>query len=86
VAASNASCSSTFVVADALIINGQGDIYDIIQALNPSEQLPWDTLTPEEVLVADRQRSHCSAIVRLADDMVRVMSCYHVMSCHVGIM
>ncbi len=41
----SAKASCAMSVSDVLVVNGQGDLGDIAQALFPSLRVPWDTLT-----------------------------------------
>lgn len=63
---------------DALMINGQGDIGDIIAKLQPSVRRDWrSNMTVEDAVAFDLQHSHCSCIVKLLADQSELYSSHN---------
>lgn len=54
---------------DFQLLQASGDLLDLIPALTPAEAPQWHTMPAHEVMSAIRERSHCSAIIKVLGDL-----------------
>ena len=50
------------------MLNGVGDLLDLINAVDPSSRPDYDNMKPEEIENKIHRNGHCSALVKLTAD------------------
>ena len=51
------------------LLNGVGDLFQIIPAVEKSERIDWSALSKEEARAALRKAGHCSALIKVVGDL-----------------
>ena len=51
------------------LLNGVGDLFQIIPAVEKSERIDWSSLSKHDVRVALRKAGHCSALIKVVGDL-----------------
>lgn len=51
------------------LLNGVGDLFQIIPAVEKSQRLDWGAMTPEQAREALQKAGHCSALVKVTGDL-----------------
>ena len=60
------------------VLNGAGDVFDIIKAVDKASRPDFDSMTTEELDLYVKQNSHCSALIKVNGSPILIiihMSC-----------
>jgi hypothetical protein len=68
-----ASAESALTRSDLLLLNGLGDLLDLLPALDPKSRPDWNAMSPALMLQTLSLSGHCSALIRVNGDLTDIV-------------
>ena len=50
------------------VLNGAGDLLDLVNVVSPKNQPDWRKMTKEEAVAFVARSGHCSALIKVSED------------------
>jgi len=68
-----APVETAFTRMDLILVNGLGDLLDLIPALNPKARPDWNNMTAPLMLATLSRSGHCSALIKVNGDLTDIV-------------